>query len=429
MRVLRSITENRQGRRVAPVNADSLIHDIDRCPTPSHVVALWADRLVAQGFLEANDLLSPSPKAGFVRRSGLLLAWRNMDEFGARGARLIGAHTDSPGLHLKPNPNRMSLHHGQLSVEVYGSPILSSWFDRDLGVAGTVVGRDKVERLIHIDRPIARLPHLAIHLDREINDRGHVVDRHRHLSPVWSVEPADVTNVIADAAGIAVVDIDAMSVQLVDVQPGTRLGRNSEFISSPRLDNQVSCWAAMHALLAQETDQPSMVVLFDHEEVGSSSPDGAASAIVEHVLESLVYVVGGSRTNYLTGVSKSTLLSMDNSHGVHPNHPEKHDLDNAPMIGGGVAVKVNVNQRYATSPRSLPVVADAARRAGIALQRFSSRNDVGCGSTIGPIAATRLGIDTVDVGVPQWSMHSIRELVHANDVESLARLAAAYLSR
>lgn len=411
------------------MNADSLILDIDRSPTSSHVVALWAERLVERVFLEAKDILSLSPTAGFLRRSGLLVAWRNMESFGDHGVRILGAHTDSPGLHLKPNPNRSSQHHGQLSVEVYGSPILSSWFDRDLGLAGTVVGRDRIERLVHIDRPMARLPHLAIHLDRELNDRGHVIDRHRHLSPVWSVEPMDVTNLIADAAGLAVDDIDAMTVQLVDVQPGTRLGRNSEFISSPRLDNQISCWAAMHAFLAQMSDQPSMVVLFDHEEVGSSSPDGAASVIVEHILESLAHAAGGSRKDYLNGVSRSTLLSMDNSHGVHPNHPEKHDLDNAPTIGGGVAVKINVNQRYATSPRSLPVVAEAARRAGIALQRFSSRNDVGCGSTIGPIAATRLGIDTVDVGVPQWSMHSIRELVHANDVESLARLAAAYLSR
>lgn len=411
------------------MNADSLIDDIDRCPTASHVVALWVDRLMARGFSEVSDLLAPSAQGGFLRRSGLLVAWRNMENFGELGVNIIGAHTDSPGLHFKPNPNRSTQQHGQLSVEVYGSPILSSWFDRDLGLAGTVVGRDRIVRLVHVDRAIARLPHLAIHLDRDLNDRGHVVDRHRHLSPVWSVEPADVTGLIAQAAGLPLGEVDAMSIQLVDVQRGSRLGNGSEFVSSPRLDNQVSCWAAMNALLDAGIERPSMVVLFDHEEVGSSSPDGAASPIVEHVLEALSLAAGGSRTSYLNGLSRTRLLSMDNSHGVHPNHPEKHDLDNAPTLGAGVAVKINVNQRYATSTRSLPFVQDAARRAGVILQRFSSRNDVGCGSTIGPIAATRLGIDTVDVGVPQWSMHSIRELVHASDVESLAKLAVAYLRR
>ncbi|MFM8866801.1 MAG: M18 family aminopeptidase, partial [Ilumatobacteraceae bacterium] len=379
------------------MNVDSLIDDVDRCPTANHVVGLWADRLLARGFSELTDLQAPPTRAGFLRRSGLLVAWRNMDEFADLGARIIGAHTDSPGLHLKPNPNRSSLHHGQLAVEVYGSPILSSWFDRDLGLAGTVVGRDRVARLVHVDRPIARLPHLAIHLDRELNDRGHLVDRHRHLSPVWSVEPADVTRFIAEAAGVPLGEMDAMSIQLVDVQRGSRLGNGSEFVSSPRLDNQVSCWASMHALLDPGIARPALVVLFDHEEVGSSSPDGAASPILEHLLESFVNAAGGSRASYLAGVGRSHLLSMDNSHGVHPNHPEKHDLDNAPTIGAGVAVKINVNQRYATSTRSLPIVQDAALRAGITLQRFSSRNDIGCGSTIGPIAATRLGIDTVDV--------------------------------
>lgn len=411
------------------MNADSLIADIDRCPTAAHVVALWSRRLAENGFTENFDFLNPAPDAGYLRRSGLLVAWRHMSRFGERGARILGAHTDSPGLHLKPNPNRTSSLHGLLSVEVYGSPILSSWFDRDLGLAGVVLGTDGRERLFDIRRPIARLAHLAIHLDREMNERGHVVDRHRHLSPVWSVEPADVVHLVADDVGLPVSDIETMSAQLVDAQAGSRLGRASEFISSPRLDNQISCWAAMHALLSQNITEPRLIVLFDHEEVGSQSVDGAASAVLEHVLETLTYAAGGSRKDYVNGVSKSSLLSMDNSHGVHPNHPEKHDLDNAPTIGAGVAVKINVNQRYATSTRSLSVVSEAARRAGITLQRFSSRNDVGCGSTIGPIAATRLGIDTVDVGVPQWSMHSIRELCHRSDVEDLAKLATAYLTR
>jgi len=411
------------------VNGESLLSDISGCPTPAHLTKLWRERLVEKGFRESTSSDERFPRAGFLRRSGLLVAWRNMDSFHRLGARVLGAHSDSPGLHLKPNPNRSSPLHGLLAVEVYGSPILSSWFDRDLGVAGIVIDRNAAERTFHIDRPIARLPHLAIHLDRDLNDRGHVVDRHRHLNPVWSVTADDFLKLVGETVGLEPADIESMSCQLVDTQSGSRLGNRNEFLSSPRLDNQVSCWAAMNALTSADTSMPSVAVLFDHEEVGSSSVDGAAGPLIEHLFESLIYEQGRTRIDFLRAIENTSLLSMDNSHGVHPNHPEKHDLDNAPTLGGGVAVKNNVNQRYATSIRSLPGVLEAARNAGVNLQKFSSRNDVGCGSTIGPIAATRLGIETVDVGVPQWSMHSIREMCHASDVEDLAKLAVAYLTR
>ncbi len=411
------------------MTSDDLLVDIARCPTALHVSKLWEERLVDRGFQQSNSPDERFPSAGFLRRSGLLIAWRNMENFSRLGARILGAHTDSPGLHLKPNPNRGSSLHGLLSVEVYGSPILSSWFDRDLGVAGALIDKEGNERTFHLDRPIARLPHLAIHLDRDINDRGHVIDRHRHLSPVWSVSANDFMSFLQDQTGLAATDIGTLSCQLVDTQQGSRIGRNNEFLSSSRLDNQVSCWAAMSALIDAETKSPSVVLLFDHEEVGSSSVDGAAGPVVEHLLESLILQQGGSRVDFLQAIEETSLLSMDNSHGVHPNHPEKHDLDNAPILGNGIAVKSNVNQRYATSLRSLPAVLEAAENAGIELQKFSSRNDVGCGSTIGPIAATRLGIETVDVGVPQWSMHSIREMCHAQDVEDLVKLATSYLTR
>lgn len=411
------------------MTSDDLLVDIARCPTALHVSKLWEERLVDRGFQQSNSPDERFPSAGFLRRSGLLIAWRNMENFSRLGARILGAHTDSPGLHLKPNPNRGSSLHGLLSVEVYGSPILSSWFDRDLGVAGALIDKEGNERTFHLDRPIARLPHLAIHLDRDINDRGHVIDRHRHLSPVWSVSANDFMSFLQDQTGLAATDIGTLSCQLVDTQQGSRIGRNNEFLSSSRLDNQVSCWAATSALIDAETTSPSVVLLFDHEEVGSSSVDGAAGPVVEHLLESLILQQGGSRVDFLRAIEKTSLLSMDNSHGVHPNHPEKHDLDNAPILGNGIAVKSNVNQRYATSLRSLPAVLEAAENAGIELQKFSSRNDVGCGSTIGPIAATRLGIETVDVGVPQWSMHSIREMCHAQDVEDLVKLATSYLTR
>ena len=411
------------------MNSPSLIDDIGLCPTANHVTRLWEQRLLSRGFQHSVGPDERFPAAGFVRRGGLLIAWKNMQYLARDGARMIGAHSDSPSLHLKPNPNRSSTLHGLLSVEVYGSPILSSWFDRDLGVAGVVIGRDGSEKMFHLDRAIARLPHLAIHLDREINDRGHIVDRHRHLNPIWSIEPADFTEIVAESTEMKVSEIEVISAQLVDTQSASHFGRRQEFVSSARLDNQVSCWAAMNALITTDSTLPCLVALFDHEEVGSASTSGAAGPSLEHLLESLALHQGTSRVDYLRALERSSLLSMDNAHGVHPNHPEKHDLDNAPVLGGGVAVKSNVNQRYATSIRSVPEVFKIARRAGINLQRFSSRNDVGCGSTIGPIAATRLGIETVDVGIPQWSMHSIRETCHVDDVQDLARLASAYFKR
>jgi aspartyl aminopeptidase len=411
------------------VTIDSLLDDIDHSATPSHLVHLWRTRLQDHGFHELQDAQVPDVERGFLARSGVLLAWKNTSTMGQRGIRILGAHTDSPGLHLKPSLVRKTSGTGLLSVEVYGSPILSSWFDRDLSIAGTATFRDGSKQLFHLRDPLARFSHLAIHLDREINDRGHVIDRHRHLAPIWSTDPADLGPLIAAELGVQTHQIESLHAQLVDTQPPARFGRQREFISSPRLDNQVSCWAAMHALLDDAVTSPSVVALYDHEEVGSSSSDGASGPLLERVLERISLALGLSRDAHLVTIERSSMLSMDNCHAVHPNHQDRHDLDNAPVLGGGVAVKANSNQRYATSGRSLSLAIAAAQSAGLQLQSFSSRNDVPCGSTIGPLTATRVGIDTVDVGVPQLAMHSVREMCHVDDALSLPRLAAAYLRR
>ena len=406
-----------------------LIGDLDASPTPQHLTSLWATRLSERGYTPLVRNERPVLESGYFCRAGVLVAWRNMQQMGAHGVRLLGAHTDSPGLHLKPSVDRSANLHGLLSVEVYGSPILSSWFDRDLGIAGTAHLDDGKDVLFHVARPIARIAHLAIHLDREINDRGHIIDRHRHLSPIWSVQPRSLMTQIADEIGVDSRRIAGLSAQLCDTQQAGFLGEASEFISSSRLDNQVSCWAAMHALINESIDQPSLVVLYDHEEVGSSSTDGAAGPLLERLLERLANAADLARQDFLALLDRCSMLSMDNSHAVHPNHPDRHDADNAPVLGGGVAIKVNSNQRYATSGRSFADIVTIARGAGVNHQVFASRNDVPCGSTIGPITATRLGVSTVDVGVPQLAMHSVRELCAADDVASLARLAVAYLRR
>lgn len=408
---------------------ESLLEDLDLSPSPRHLTNLWAKRLSANGFRRMEGAEVPDLGKGFFVRAGVLIAWRNMDRMETLGIRMLGAHTDSPGLHLKPNPDRSSPMHGLLSVEVYGSPILSSWFDRDLGVAGVVHLDDGSDALFHIARPLARLPHLAIHLDREINDRGHLVDRHRHLAPIWSLEPSSFKTTIAHEISVDPRRITALSALLTDTQRATLIGKSNEFVSSARLDNQVSCWAAMHALMDKTIDQPSLVALYDHEEVGSSSTDGAAGPLLERLLERLSIAAGLTRHDLITMFDNCSMLSMDNSHAVHPNHSERHDPDNSPILGCGVAIKSNSNHRYATTGRSFADLTRLADSSGIPIQTFSSRNDVPCGSTIGPITATRLGISTVDVGVPQLAMHSLREMCHVEDVVALTKLATAYLRR
>lgn len=408
---------------------ESLLEDLDLSPSPRHLTSLWADRLSTLGFRRLEGADVPDLHRGFFVRAGVLIAWRNMDRMGTLGIRMLGAHTDSPGLHLKPNPDRRAPMHGLLSVEVYGSPILSSWFDRDLGVAGVVHLDDGSDALFHIARPLARLPHLAIHLDREINDRGHLVDRHRHLAPIWSVEQSSLIATIAQEISIEPERVLSISAQLADSQRATLIGKSNEFVSSARLDNQVSCWAAMHALSDSTLENPSLVALYDHEEVGSSSTDGAAGPLLERLLERMSIAAGLHRQDFVAMLDACSMLSMDNSHAIHPNHLDRHDADNAPVLGGGVAIKSNSNHRYATTGRSFADLSKLADSSGIPIQTFSSRNDVPCGSTIGPITATRLGISTVDVGVPQLAMHSIREMCHVEDVLALVSLATAYLRR
>lgn len=409
---------------------------LDDSPTPHHVVASAVDRLQAAGF-ERLDLVDDFPAMaagvhkGFVTRGGALIAF-----IVAAGHRehfnIIGAHTDSPGLHLKHRPEGQASNFGTLEVEVYGSPLLNSWLDRDLDLAGHVVIADGSEVLFATGAPIARLPQLAIHLDRNVNENGVVLDKHQHLRPVWSTGdfPANVRDLAARLADVAPDDVVAVHAQLVDHEPARVLGVDGSLLASGRLDNQLSCWAAIRAVTASAPEHGvSLVALFDHEEVGSASTTGAAGPLLEHVLERLAIAMGKSRAEYLAMLPQSVCLSSDNAHGVHPNYPDRHDPKHAPLVNRGVALKINSNQRYATSPAGSGVFVAACAAAQVSHQTFHSRNNMPCGSTIGPITATRLGITTVDIGVPQLSMHSARELCGVTDALDLARITSAFLRR
>lgn len=413
---------------------ESFLASIDASPTAQHVVDLASSKLSANGFiaLDKNSLLTVDHlDKGYVINNGSIIAWKNAKTIGEHGLRIVGAHTDSPGLHLKPKPDSLSARMSQLQVEVYGGPLLNSWLDRDLAIAGHVVLLDGSQRLFHSQNAVARIPQLAIHLDRDVNDKGLILNRHQHLSPVWATDSnADsFENWLAQTISISTSQIAAWSAQLVDTQRAQIWGRNSEFIASSRIDNQISCWAALEALLSDCGDHPMMVALFDHEEVGSQSAQGAGGPMLEHLIERLVSASNISRAQLLEALQNSHCVSVDNAHAVHPNYTDRHELNNAPYINSGIVIKNNVNQRYATTAVSQLPIVHAASTSGVQLQAFSSRNNIACGSTIGPITATRLGIDTVDIGVPQLAMHSIREMCGTQDPVDLVALLSAYFSR
>jgi aspartyl aminopeptidase len=412
--------------------ADLLTY-LDASPTPWHAVRSSAGILEAAGFtaVEERDSWRDAPVAGYTVRGGALVAWRRAEPAGAAPLRVVGAHTDSPGLRIKPRPDIERAGWRQLGVEIYGSVLLNSWLDRDLGVAGRLVMPDGSVTLVDERQPIARVPQLAIHLDREVNEHGLVLDRQAHLTPVWGTAGGeDFAKWVADRAGTA--EPAWWELCLYDVQPAAVLGADGTLLASGRLDNQVSCWAATTALAsggAQAAEgHVSMIALFDHEEVGSGTISGASGPFLAAVVERLHEAAGGSRDDLHRTLAGSSCVSADNAHAVHPNYPERHDPDHAPLVNHGPAIKLNANQRYATSAETAALFGTACDQAGVPHQTFLSRNNVPCGSTIGPLTATRLGIGTVDVGVPQLSMHSAREVCGVADPLHLARALRAYFS-
>jgi aspartyl aminopeptidase len=404
-----------------------LLAYLDSSPSPWHAADSSAERLRGAGFVELaeTETWAPLPATGFTRRGGALIAWRLADG-PPTGVRIVGAHTDSPGLRVQPRPDQSAANWHVLGVEVYGGVLLNSWLDRDLGIAGRVIGADGTSTLVRVPEAVARVPQLAIHLDRDVNDRGVVLDRHTHLRPVWSTAPsADFAAWLSERAGV---DAAFWDLCLYDTQPAAVLGADRSLIASGRLDNQLSCWAATTALAATDPGSHiAIAALFDHEEVGSGSTSGASGPLLADVIERLL---AGSGVDAVDDVRRlyaaSSCVSADNAHAIHPNYPERHDPGHAPLVNHGPAIKLNVNQRYATSAETAVLFRSCCEKAGVPVQTFVSRNNVPCGTTIGPLTATRLGIATVDVGVPQLSMHSARELCGAADPGHLVAAVGAY---
>jgi aspartyl aminopeptidase len=417
---------------------EDLLSFIDASPTPWHAVRETARRLHDAGYKELDEReawrLAPGERAFVVRGGGSIIALR----LGARpslGFVIVAAHTDSPGLRVKPRPE-VAGKQLALGVEVYGGPLLHTWLDRDLSLAGRVALRGGRTALVHIPR-IGRVPALAIHLDRVVNTEGLKLNPQTHLRPLLALdaelEPSAFQLRLSEAVAEQGEDpegILAWDLALFDAQPSAVGGARNELVFAPRLDNLASCHAALTALLeAPARDETQVCVLYDHEEVGSESASGAASQFLLSVLERVSALDSTAPDATARALARSFLVSADMAHALHPNYAEKHDEQHAPLLAKGPVIKVNVSQRYATDGLSQAVFAEACQSVGVSHQRFVSRNDQPCGSTIGPITAARIGIRTVDVGNPMLSMHSARELCAAADVGPMIRVLTEYLGR
>ncbi len=428
---------------VPSTHLDDLAEFVMASPSSFHAVAETAARLLAAGFVELfeADDWPESPGRYLVRRDGAIIAWVTPEVTGPTTPfRIIGAHTDSPGFRLKPKPTTASHGWLQVGVEVYGGPLLNSWLDRELELAGRLVFDDGSSALVRTG-PFLRFPQLAVHLDRGVNSDGLILNPQQHMNPVIGVGELAETDVVAHLAGLAgragrhVVGYDLVTA---DTAPPRTFGLGDALFASGRLDNLSSVHAGLAALLAVSSDASrttgetplrSIAVLaaYDHEEVGSATYSGAGGPVLESVL---TRIAGGTATpaDRARSFAESWCLSADAGHAIHPNYPDRHDPANRPLVNRGPLLKINANQRYATDALGAAEWARSCRQAGIHYQEFVSNNAVACGSTIGPITATRLGIRTFDVGIALLSMHSARELCGSDDPAALFASMRAFLA-
>ncbi|ATL29161.1 M18 family aminopeptidase [Streptomyces formicae] len=419
-------------------HTEDLMSFLAASPSPYHAVASAAERLEKAGFrqVEETDAWDGTTGGKYVLRGGAIVAWYVPEGAAANTPfRIVGAHTDSPNLRVKPQPDAGAHGWRQIAVEIYGGPLLNSWLDRDLGLAGRLSLRDGTSRLVNIDRPLLRVPQLAIHMDRSVHTDGLKLDKQKHMQPIWGlgddVHEGDLIRFLEEETGLGEGDVTGWDLMTYAIEAPAFLGRDRELVAGPRMDNLLSVHAATAALaaVAAQEDLPYIPVLaaFDHEENGSQSDTGADGPLLGTVLERSVFARGGSYEDRARAFAGTVCLSSDTGHAVHPNYAERHDPTHHPRANGGPILKVNVNNRYATDGAGRAVFAAACDKAGVPFQSFVSNNAMPCGTTIGPITAARHGIKTVDIGVAILSMHSVRELCGADDPHMLANALVAFL--
>lgn len=420
-------------------HAEDLVQFVTGAVTPYHAVDSMARRLEDAGFTRLDEAdawtLHGGDQRYVVRDGGSLIAVR----VGARspvdaGLRMIGTHTDSPTLKVRPTEDVRRHGYAQVGVEPYGGLLAHTWLDRDLTLAGRVAMLDDdgrvATRLVDLRRPLLRIPSLAIHLFRELREQGLHLDPQRHLVPVLGLADApELREVLADELAIEASALVGHDLVTVDTQPPSLAGVDGTAIHAARLDNLASCHAAVQALCgAAAGDATQVIVANDHEEVGSGTAEGARGSFLTDTVDRVLGALDDDAQARGRALARSLLVSADMAHAVHPNYADRHEPEHRPRLGGGPVIKVNANQSYASDAGSAGWFTARARDVGVTPQHFVVRADLPCGSTIGPLTAARLGVQAVDVGNPLLSMHSCREQAHAADVPAMIAVLRAHLS-
>ncbi|MEN2258525.1 M18 family aminopeptidase [Paraclostridium benzoelyticum] len=407
--------------------ARNLIGFIEKSPTAFHSVETSEELLKLNGFkkLDSREAwkLEQNGKYYTTKNSSAIVAFTvNTNNLKEDGFRIIGSHSDSPSFRVKPNPEmEVEKTYLKLNTECYGGPILNTWLDRSLAIAGRVVLKGKSilrpeETLVNINKPICIIPNLAIHMNREVNE-GVALNKQKDMLPLMgllndSLEKDNfLLKTIAKELGRKIEEIIDFDLFLYEYEKGMLIGPNEEMISCGRLDNLSMAHASLHALIdAKSLNGVNVVSVFDNEEVGSSTKQGADSNMLLNVLERISLCLGQNREEFFRSLYSSFIISADLAHAVHPNVGEKHDPTNRPVMGKGPVIKINANQAYTSDSQSIAVYKTICKEAGVNCQEFVNRSDVRGGSTIGPISSTHIDIPSVDVGSPILAMHSIREL-------------------
>jgi aspartyl aminopeptidase len=412
---------------------------LDSAPTAWHAVQQIGNRLALHDFTPLSEEEKWELECGkkyFVVRGGSLCAFC-VPEVAPKGAVILASHTDSPSLKLKPHPGIHKENMTLFGVEVYGSPLLTSWMNRDLGLAGRVVVLDAhgetEEMLVFIDDSPMIIPQLAIHLDREVNDKGLVLNKQEHLRPLVSLEQNEKEDGYLETLlrrHLSFQTLLSFDLFLVPLEPSRFLGSHGEMLAAPRLDNLASAHACVTALAQAQKPQPQtlqMAVFWDHEEVGSRSASGSASPFLADTLKRLCTALHMSEEDLLMLKQHALCVSVDMAHALHPNYADKHDPNHRPLLGEGIVIKHNADQKYASSASTTAPIVRLCHDLKLRHQSYVTRSDLACGSTVGPIMAQGLGISVVDIGCPQLSMHAAREVMACHDHLDMCHLLSHVL--
>ena len=411
-------------------NITSLLNFLDKSPMSFNAVETISNTLSNAGFtpLAAADVwnIQPGGRYYITKNSSAIFAFIVGNGDPQDGFRIISAHSDSPGFRIKPNPAIKSPEGVvKLNTEVYGGPILYTWFDRPLSVAGRVLLRgddpfNPVTKIVKIDRPLLTIPHLAIHFNRQVND-GNKLSRQKDMLPVLGIVKSELEadNLLMRSLDIEPAEVVGMELGLYDTTPAMTIGADNEFITSGRLDDLSMVHAAMTALL-EHADKPCnqtrVMAIFDNEETGSGTKQGAASPVLRDILRRLTDALDPeSPQTFYRAIARSFMVSADNAHALHPNYVEKQDPTNHPSLGGGPVIKINANCKYMTDGDSAAVFAEVCRRANVPFQYFVNHSDVAGGSTLGNILTSQIDLRGVDMGAAMWAMHSCRETASTID--------------